>query len=313
MKRAVLLLSIAFALTAAAPVGAQQAVMEDVGMANLPEQRIGVDDLIAVSVYRSPELTRTVRVNSAGFIELPLLAEPVPAAGLMPRELEDAVAEALRNEGILVNPVVQVTIAEYASRPISVMGAVNKPLTFQAVGRVSLLDALARAEGLAPAAAQEILVTLPDAELPRRIPVRRLIDEADPDLNLTLTGGEEIRVPEAGRIFVVGNVERPGAYPVPDPRDATVLKLLAMAEGLAPYASRLAYIYREEPDTGVRRETEVELARIMRRKAPDVPLEANDVLYIPDNRSKRAAMTVIDRAVTFAAGTVSGILIWGSR
>ena len=305
---------------------------EDAPRANLPAQRIGVDDLVAVSVYRSPELTRTVRVGADGNIRLPLLDQPVPARGLLPRELEQALARALRDAGILVDPVVTVTVAEYASRPISVMGAVNKPLTFQAVGRVTLLDALARAEGLAPNAAQEILVTVatgdcpqqpdplrttekaagdcpqqPGSSLPLRIPVRQLIDEADPALNLTLSGGEEIRVPEAGRVFVVGNVKRPGSYPVPDPRDATLLKVLAMAEGLAPFATSRAYIYRDH------RQIEIQLAQVMDRKAPDVPLEPNDVLYIPDNSARRTTVTILDRAAAFATGTVSGLLIWHNR
>ncbi|MCW5978630.1 MAG: polysaccharide biosynthesis/export family protein [Bryobacteraceae bacterium] len=301
-----------FALGASA-LSAQ--VMDDAGKSNLPSQPIGVDDLIAVSVYRSPELTRTVRVDSTGAIDLPLLAEPVSAAGLMPRELERAIAAALKSEGILVNPIVKVTIAEYASRPISVMGAVNKPLTFQAVGRVTLLDALAKAEGLAPHAAQEILVTVPKLDddlkpLIRRIPIHGLIDAANPELNLSLNGGEEIRVPEAGRVFVVGNVKKPGAYPFPDPKDATVLRLLAVAEGLAPYAQKQAYIYRQEADTGVKREILIELAKIMKREAPDMPLLINDILYIPDNTGKRATISVIDRAVGFGASTASGVLIW---
>jgi polysaccharide export outer membrane protein len=299
-----------FPLLAQAP-----AVMEDAGKANLPAQVIGPNDLLAVSVYRSPELTRTVRVETSGGITLPLLSQPVRAAGRMPNELEKAIAAALQREGILVNPVVKVTVAEYASRPISVMGAVKRPLTFQAVGRVTLLDALARAEGLAPEASQEILVTLPHGgpdgkPLVRRIPVKGLIDAANPELNPLLEGGEEIRVPEAGRVFVVGNVHKPGAYAVPDPKDASVLRLLAVAEGLAPYAQKTAYIYREEPESGVRREIPIELARILKREAPDVPLQINDVLYVPDNSGRRAAMGVIDRAVGFGAGTVSGILIW---
>ena len=299
-----------FPLLAQAP-----AVMEDAGKANLPAQVIGPNDLLAVSVYRSPELTRTVRVETSGGITLPLLSQPVRAAGRMPNELEKAIAAALQREGILVNPVVKVTVAEYASRPISVMGAVKRPLTFQAVGRVTLLDALARAEGLAPEASREILVTLPNGgpdgkPLVRRIPVKGLIDAANPELNPLLEGGEEIRVPEAGRVFVVGNVHKPGAYAVPDPKDASVLRLLAVAEGLAPYAQKTAYIYREEPESGVRREIPIELARILKREAPDVPLQINDVLYVPDNSGRRAAMGVIDRAVGFGAGTVSGILIW---
>lgn len=289
--------------------------MEPSVAANLPAQVIGPNDLLSVSVYRSPELTRTVRVEATGAITLPLLNEPVRAAGLLPHELEQQLAAALRREGILVNPVVKVTVAEYASRPIRVVGAVKRPVTFQAVGRVTLLDALARAEGLAPEAAQEILLSLPrggpgGGPLVRRIAVRRLIDAADPELNLALEGGEEIRVPEAGRVFVVGNVRKPGAYAVPDPKDASVMRLLALAEGLAPYAQKVAFIYREDPASGSRREIPVELAKILKRQAPDMPLEINDILYVPDNTGKRAAVSVLDRAAGFGAGTLSGILIW---
>ncbi len=302
--------------------------MASVGKANLPAQAVGPYDLLAVSVYRSPELTRTVRVAADGTIGLPLLEGRIQAAGLMPEELAKRVAGALKKERILVDPIVEVTVAEYASRPISVMGAVKRPLTFQASGRVTLLDALARAEGLAEDAAAEILVTLPARDARgagpggggsrrtpevRRIPVRELIDEARPEWNLELHGGEVVRVPEAGKIFVVGNVRRPGGYPVPDPEDATVLKMIALAEGLTPYHRKKAYIYRKDPATGVKREIEIELGKILKREAPDVPLEVDDILYIPDHASKRVRAKVIDRVTGFGAATVSGILIWGRR
>src|SRR5580700_9846885 len=116
--------------------------------ANLPAQPIGPNDLVAISVYGSPELTRTARVSDQGFIRLPMLKDPVEARGLQPAQLEESIAAALLAGGILVDPVVTVTMAEYHSRPISVAGAVHHPLTFQAMGKTSLLETLARAEGL---------------------------------------------------------------------------------------------------------------------------------------------------------------------
>jgi polysaccharide export outer membrane protein len=191
--------------------------------ANLPAQRIGANDLVAVTVYGTPELTRTVRVGSDGALRLPMLRAAVEARGKMPEALEQSIADALRREQILVDPVVTVTIVEYHSRPISVAGAVRRPTTFQAIGAVSLLDAITRAEGLSQDSGSEILVTRsqPGPEgtavsLVQRIPVKGLIDNADPELNIALYGGEEIRVPEAGRVFVVGNVKKPGAYAVQD-------------------------------------------------------------------------------------------------
>lgn len=282
-------------------------VMEEVGKENLPAQQLGVDDLVAVSVYDAPELTRTVRVESDGTIHLPLLRNGIKAAGAFPRDLEARVAGALTTEQILVDPIVKVTAVEYHSRPISVMGAVKKPLTFQAVGATTLLDALARAEGLTIDAGREILVTREQGiDL---VPVKRLINDADSAVNFVLHGGEEIRVPEADKIFVVGNVRKPGAFPVHDSSDRSVLRLVALSEGLMPYANKLAYVYRTD-ETGAKKEIPIELEKILQRRAPDVPLEANDLLYIPDNKAKRITATVIDRIAGFGTSTASGILIW---
>src|SRR4051794_3721644 len=68
--------------------------------ANLPAQKIGPRDLIAIQVYDSPELTRTVRIGSDGFFRLPMLKQKLRAEGLMPSDLELSVARALAEEGI---------------------------------------------------------------------------------------------------------------------------------------------------------------------------------------------------------------------
>jgi polysaccharide biosynthesis/export protein len=282
-------------------------LMEESGKANLPSQKLGVDDLVAVSVYDAPELTRSVRVEADGTIHLPLLKNGVAASGIFPGELEASVAKALKDEEILVDPVVKITVVEYHSRPIAVIGAVKKPLTFQAVGVVTLLDALARAEGLSSDAGTEILLTR-DGKV-KRIAVKTLVKDADPAVNYTLHGGEEIRVPEAGKIFVVGNVRKPGGFTMHDSSDESVLKMVALSEGLLPYASKLAYVYRRD-ENGTKQEIPIELEKIMERKSPDVTLIIDDVLYIPDNKSKRTTMTVIDRITQFGASTASGVLIW---
>lgn len=288
-------------------------------VANLPPQPAGANDLLSVYVYRAPELTRTVRVDDQGRIRLPMLEQPIPVAGLMPSQIEQAIAQALKDAGLFVDPIVEVTIAQYASRPVSVVGAVRKPVTFQVEGKVTLLDALARAEGLSDQAGEYVLLTIPAGRngrahpTIRRIPVKELIDGANPEFNMELRGGEEIRIPEAGRVYVLGNVRQPGAYPVRDSNEATLMKVLALAGGLDRFHSKFAYIYRRQPGATQLREIEVPLAKIMERKLPDVPLEANDVLYIPDNKGRRRAVAIIDRAVGFGATTASGILIWRTR
>ncbi len=286
-------------------------------MANLPAQKIGPRDLIAVQVYYSPELTRTVRVGSDGMVRLPMLKQRLKAEGLLPGELEAVVAKAFLDEGIIVDPIVTITVAEYGSRPISIAGAVKSPLTFQASAPVTLLEALTRAGGLTGDAGPEILVTKsqpgPDGEatqLIRRVSVKSLIDLADQEANLKLTGGEEVRIPDAGKVFVVGNVKRPGAYMVQDGAETSVLKVLALAEGLAQFSSKQAYIYRREA-SGSKNEILIELNRIMERKAPDAPLMANDVLYIPDNRGKRLGLAALEKLLMFGSTAGATALIYG--
>jgi polysaccharide export outer membrane protein len=304
------------AFGAAAQPAAPRAFTEPAPSANLPLHRVGANDLLSISVYGSPELTRTVRVAPDGTLRLPLLKDPLPAAGLMPVELEQRIAQALEQAQILVSPVVSATVAEYASRPISVIGAVKMPVRFQAVGETTLIDAITRAGGLDPQAGAEILISRHDAQgrplTVQRISVQRLIDRADPSANLTLTGGEEVRVPEAGRVFVVGNVKKPGAFTVRDPEESTVLRLLARAEGLAPFAGKTAYLYRREA-SGTKSEITVPLAAILRRRAPDVPLQPDDVFYIPDNTGRRIGLAAMERVLLFGSTAGATALIYGSR
>jgi polysaccharide export outer membrane protein len=283
---------------------------------NLPAQPIGANDLVAISVYDAPELTRTVRVSADGFVRLPMLKQRVKAQGLMPGELESAIAKALQDEQIIVDPFVTVTLAEYNSHPpISVAGAVKQPLTFQATGPVSLLEAITRAGGFSSEAGPEILVTRtqpgPDGTstaLVQRILVKGLIDAADPALNIVLNGGEEIRVPESGKIYVIGNVKIPGAYPMGDGMESTVLKVLALSQGLMPYPAKEAYIYRREGN-GSKNEIPIPLSKIMERKAPDTPLLANDILYVPDNKGRRMTLGALEKMFVLGTAAAAAAII----
>ena len=309
----VLLFAVAAAALAQEPQRA--APMIDASTANLPAQPIGANDLIAISVYGSPELTRTVRVGTDGNVRLPMLNKPVRAEGLMPAELEKSVAESLKAAQLLVDPLVTVTVVEYQSRPISVMGAVRKPLTFQATGKLTLLEALAKAEGLSPDAGHEILVSKAGAAggsvpLMRRIPVKALLADSDPGLNLRLVGGEEIRVPTADKVFIVGNVKKPGAFAIGEDAGTSILKAVAMAEGLMPYAAKEAVIYRREIAGNVHEQT-VDIGKIMARKATDVALLPNDVLYIPEAKGTRLGWATLEKILLFGSGATTA-LIYGA-
>jgi polysaccharide export outer membrane protein len=314
--RAILCLTVWTALAGAQP--AQRAV--PMSGPNLPAQPIGANDLINVSVYDAPEFSGTIRVGADGNIRIPMLRDClIKAQGLLPADLEASIAEALVGAQMLVDPLVTVTIAEYHSRPITVSGAVKKPVVFQAEGPTTLLEAMANAEGLREDAGPDILVTrtAPDANgQPKpeilKISARGLIDGNDPALNLTLTGGEEIRVPQVSKIFVVGNVKKPAAVPMQDTAQTTVLETLALVEGLAPYASKTAYIYRAD-GAGKKQEIAVPLNKILKRKAPDVPLVANDIFYVPDRTRQRMSVAVLERVVAFGTSAGATALIYGAE
>jgi polysaccharide biosynthesis/export protein len=275
---------------------------------NLPARPIGPNDLIMIFVYGAPELSRTIRVGTDGMIRLPMVKQHIKAEGAYPADLETLISTALADEHILIDAFVTVTISEYKSHPISVSGAVKQPLVFQASAPVTLLEALAEAEGLREDAGNEVLVTRTQidsagktTQVTQHIPARALSDASDPSLNVTLSGGENVLVPIAPKIYVIGNVRKSGAYPVQNSDETTVLQMLALAEGLSAFATKEAYIYRREP-SGARNEIPVPLSKIMQRKSPDVTLVANDIFYIPDNKGKRLAAETVEHLA--AAGTV---------
>jgi polysaccharide export outer membrane protein len=281
---------------------------------NLPAQPVGPEDLLGLQVYDAPEFTRTVRVSAKGSIRLPMLKNEIRVQGLLPNEIEVIVKEALEREQLFVDPFVTVNIVEYHSRPISVTGAVRTPTIFQAVGSVSLLDALARAGGLVPEqAGPEIIVTKPNGDTKtqsiQRIPVKALFTGTDPELNLKLVGGEEIRVPDVGKLIVSGSVTRPGPYPVLDGAANTVTTAIAQAGGTIQYYSHTVYIYRPD-DKGAMHEIAVDLGKIQARKSPDVTVQAKDILYVPDSSRRRITQNTIN-SLTGVAGSaaIAGIYV----
>ncbi len=288
---------------------ARSAPFSDVAYNNLPAQRIGANDLLSVSVYDAPEFTRTVRVSADGMVMLPLMKKPVTAAGLLPSELEPKLAEALREQDLLNDATVIVTVAEYNSRPITVSGAVHTPLVFQAVGRVRITDALNRAGGVAPDAAQEADLISRDGTV-RKIPLKPLLDSTAPELNAELVGGEEIRIAPAGRIYILGNVKTSGAFGIQDTADASVMKFLTLAGGFSSLPPKVAYIIRVEPDTQVKHEIEIPMKDMFDRKSPDLPLQAHDILYIPENK-KHQALLDVEKVLALTAGAAIIVRTFG--
>ena len=181
---------------------------------------------------------------------------------------------------------------------------------------MSLLEAVTRAGGLTAQAGSEILISNrqsgPNGEpasLTQRVPVKSLIDRRTQIQHRSCTVAKKSAFRRRVKVFVVGNVKRPGAFAVQDGGETSVMKVLALAEGLAPYAGKQAYIYRREA-AGSRNEIPIELSKIMERKSPDAPLLANDVLYIPDNHGRRLGIAALERLLMFGSTAGATALIF---
>ena len=282
-----------------------------IGGSNLPFQPIGVSDLLRITVSDSPELSQSFRVDRQGNLNLPLLRAPLSAEGLMPDALRDRIAAALRAQHLLVDPIVDVSVVEYRSRDVTISGAVKTPTTIQELGNLRVLGALSQAGGLLPEAGPEIIVEQANGGS-QRLSVRYLFDGLHPELNIPIVAGAQIRVPECERVFVVGDVKRPGAFPFVNMEDTTVLQLLALSGGLDSFSRNKAYIYRTQPGNPQKQEIEVPLRRILDRKSEDVKLAANDILYVPTNGKLKASATVMNH-VSSIGNTAVSTAIWSSH
>ena len=281
------------------------------------EYRLGVEDMISVMVLDSPEFSRLVRVSGAGTIKLPLVPEPIPAAGKTCAELEQEIVRALIDDGLLRQPSVSVTVHEFHSKPVSISGAVKMPVMFQATRPVTLVEAISRAGGLSDVAGQEILISVPEREgQPARlvrVPTRSVTEVADGQANVWLRGGEDVRVPAAGRVYILGGVAKPGAVLINTEEPLTLLRALALSGGTTPTASSKAFLLRPSADSAPagsqKQEIALDLKKLVKRQQPDLPLQTNDVIFVPDSRTKKVTQTGMAAAITSFVYS-AGVLVW---
>ena len=300
------------------------------------EYRVGAQDVVDINVFEAPELNRSLRVSANGEIAMPLIGA-VQASGLTAREIESSLEEKLR--AYVNDPHVGVQVTGVESHPVSVLGAVNQPGVFQIRGPKTLLEMLSMAQGLADEAGDKVLVmrgaglesatggesksesaekdppgdpssgTGVKAEDKNTIEVnlRQLLDSADPRYNVPIYFGDIVKVVRAGIVYVVGSVQKPGGFVMRTNEQMSVLKALALAEGLTSTAGRKhSRIIRTDPATGQRSEFPIDLGKILDGKKPDVPLQAADIVFVPKSGGKAAFY----RGTEAAIATASGVLIF---
>jgi len=125
---------------------------------------IGSGDLISIDVFEIPELSRVVRVSQSGTIGIPLVPVRLQMSGLTEAQAEQKIAEVLEANGLVSHPQVSVSVKERKSKPITIFGAVNHPMVYQAERPITLVEALAEAGGITNDAADTVIVTRPEQE-----------------------------------------------------------------------------------------------------------------------------------------------------
>jgi polysaccharide export outer membrane protein len=268
------------------------------------DYRIGPNDVLSIAVLQASELNTSVRVSEQGEVSIGL-AGIVPVGGLTLRQAEQAIKARLQQKYIR-DPEVVVQVTEIQSHPISVLGAVRKPGVFQVRGTKTLLEVLSLAEGVADTAGDSVIVMRGQAGIggpategsptaaPIEVKLKTLLASTDPAANISIHPGDVVKVPQAAMVYVVGEVKKPGAFPMPSNEKLTVLRAIALGEGLAPTAAKGDVLILRSKENGERHEIAVHLDRILKSKETDIVLQAQDVLFVPTSGGKAVARGTLD-------------------
>ena len=278
---------------------------------------LGPGDQISVFVNDiSDEFADKVfRIDSSGEISLPVIGH-IKASGLTTSHLEKAARVALTHE--LKDPQVSISIVGFGSQSVSVLGAVTSPGPRQLEGHKSLFEVLSLAGGLRSDAGFQVTVTrdlqwgaipLPQTTTDSSgklsiasIKVKSLMTSANPAENIQILPGDTISVPTADLVYAVGCVSKPGAFPLNGHETLSALQVVSLSGGPQRTAAlSKAKILRAVPGTATRTEIPVDLKLLMAGKGPDIPLQPEDILFIPNSNAKSTGYRTLD-AIVSAAG-----------
>jgi polysaccharide export outer membrane protein len=268
--------------------------------------QIGAGDVLDIRVFNKPQFSReSVRVTARGTIRMPLLNREIRAACRTEEELADEL-EQLYLE-YLRTPQVDVFVKEFQSTPVAVIGAVQQPSRFQLQRRVRLLEMLSFVGGPSEKAGRTVQVihTGPPAfcDTPaagaedddkKAVDNYQLSDmlAGKDGANPVVRPGDIINIAEADQVFVVGNVLRPSALVLREP--ITVTRAVAMAGGLMPDTRRdKVRVIRQAPGSATKTEIFIDLKAVEKKQAEDITLQANDIVDVPTNETKRTLRTFL--------------------
>jgi polysaccharide export outer membrane protein len=234
--------------------------------------KIDAGDVLQVLVYGEEDLSGPLVVGEHGAVRVPLVGD-VPVAGMTADQAAAALQQRLA-DGFLKDPHVGVRVSEYASRPVRVLGAVEKPGLYYLRGATSLLEMLAISGDVDSEAGQVKEVHVRREGSTQVVDLQALVATGQGDV--LLQAGDVVYVPEGRVVYVSGQVEEPGEVAFAE--GLTVTRALANAGGATPTASlREAWILRDGEKIPVK------LRRILQGREPDVELKPGDQLIIAES------------------------------
>jgi len=279
---------------------------------------LGGGDQVQVDVPDLPDEFnfKVFRVNGDGHLRLPLAGD-IRVGGLTVSQAEAEVREHLTS--VLKSPDVVVTVVGFGSESVSVLGAVNNPGIVQLAGARNLFEVLSLAGGLRPDAGYQATITrniatsaaipLPHAQADSSgqysvasVELKQILAPENARENVMILPGDRISVPATDLVYVIGNVVRPGGYPLNQHASLSALQVVSLAQGYDKTAApQKATILRIVPGSSNRIEIAADLKTLAKGESSDIPLVAGDILYVPGSKAK-AARVQIQAMVVAASG-----------
>lgn len=217
--------------------------------AAMPGFTIGPGDTVQITVLGRPELSATGNVSGDGLVTAALVG-PVPVLGLSPQQAAQRIARAYKDGQFLVDPQVTVTMTEYQSQQLSVLGEVKAPGRFPMRTRLSVLDALALAGGISETGSQLAYILRPEDAVVTRyeVDLDALLQAGAGQQYFELLAGDTVVVPKAELFYIYGEVKTPNAYRLKP--GITVIQALSLAGGLTDKGSDRRIDIRRRDDRG---------------------------------------------------------------
>ena len=273
---------------------------EQNSVADLP---LGPGDLVDVRTFETPELSGKLRVDEHGEIILPI-GGAVTVRGLTAEQVGVAIEERFRQRRILRDPHVNVFVDEFATQGVTVAGEVKLPGIYPWSGKHTVLDFISEAGGLTAYASRMVTISRKDSEQVISFHMSDSL-QTNGGADLQARPGDRILVARAGVVYVVGDVGRPGGYLIDSNDTITVLKALALAQGMNKTAKYDAKLIHNGPNG--RMESDLPLKKILANQAADPKLQDGDIVFVPVSGGKQFA----EKSVTSIMQMAVGVVIYG--